>query len=795
MATVPSNSSMTGAAVTEANFKQRLIDILDYMRGALNDVTNAGLSATQAAADADRAEAALVQFNNPNINSIVPAGSVVNARILSDGWTLEVDVSSFPIGTTYDPSKIDLFITSMGFDANGNAVQVPRRLKATKLVRQPFPNQASDQVSVAGSLLTAKFALDDYVYIKDRNGNGNSGRDPIIFFHAGWAINTVPTNAQAGAFTAANESTVSYPTVFGKWSMPPLQRFGATAHLEVVAANAYARNSSMVAAVKFELTGRTSAATVSSTVTSMSVSAWRTDANPVQVYQTDLSTTTLTQDEIADARAIIYPFIGDTPLDSDATAYPDASVICSTPNIIDHAGTYGTAYAYVNATTGSDATGVSSATAATAAASPYLTINGALTGIHAFNLATYGRNNIGGGEVRLMAGTHPSMGGNASTRTAGDTWCTITRDPATTKALAIIGDPASNANAYAPGGLALAGITVQTTGAVIVLRGLETTATATPVKQLWIDDCTLTPGAVGRMFHQFYNVYFTQINCTTSVSGTFAHFSSGLFAPLLMRGITATTNVGICESRTMIGCSPNLGSANALADVNTSGGQPHNDGSIIAYNSFYNVAFTPINYAQSQGVNLGLAVFGNLFESINATYPIAAISANAYTAINDVLFFGNTCAGARVNMFYNDAAGQNGVKIKLFLRGNVYDSWWTKHDTFALDGNNIGAWSVLYNVGSRSEAQGAVADTGRGSFRGEVAPYGSVYGIANPWTLNASAGENIIGNGLGGGNYTPVAASSIANVVRSGEAFMPFDLSGNVRANDGTGAAGAYEAP
>ena len=73
--------------------------------------------------------------------------------------------------------------------------------------------------------------------------------------------------------------------------------------------------------------------------------------------------------------------------------------------------------------------------------------------------------------------------------------------------------------------------------------------------------------------------------------------------------------------------------------------------------------------------------------------------------------------------------------------------------------------------------------------------------VDNPTTLDAQVDDPIFVNGVGANedydpaksNYAPTEVSPLRNRVPSGELFTLFDMFGNIRFNDGTGAAGAIE--
>jgi len=713
-------------------------------------------------------------------------GAALYSYVRSDGWTISIVLSGYPLATTtFDPTKVVVSTTADGFDATGAATTVARTLNATVVLRKPYPDEAGDQVS---SGLQVVFALDDFIYSPETS--------ITVDLASGWATDAVLGDAPAqSSVPVTNSSSLSYPLPIAHWSIPPFQRDGATAHLELVAAHGYARSGSQVAAVKFELTGETSAVTVSSVVTAMTKSTWRADANPVQVYEADLSTATLTQGEVANARAIVYPFIGDTPLDSSDVAFPAASEFTNQPHLIDKTGGYGTAYAYVDPVAGDDGTGVTSATAATALASPYLTVYAAMLGIKAFNNTTYSHDDTGGGIIRLLEGSHLSFGGDCRTITPGDTWVTIEAAPGTVKANVLWEANATASKKYSHKKCLFKAITVAptATGAPhIVVDGTDAT---TPTAHVWLDDVDV----VGHSdsvppFYRCGFFYMTIGTVTTAGSVMFAQYSTTPQNVMLVRGVTGDDS-GSPKVNLMLGCTFTTGSY--LAEIGTTSYAASQDGYIIAYNKLFGLSAGAINIGKQKELTKGCALLGNVFEAVTTTTPLISLSADSnIIPISNPILFGNTVMGARMNFMYNDTGTVAILKHLMFCKHNIFMDIDHKDDTFGTgNGNRIGSWSAGHKVAWRGNVITQDAGEGHAPTRtgwfGEVLEADTVVLGAPNFTADKSSSSG--GDGLGSGDYTITAPSDAIGCVASGTSVLPYDLSGAARRNDGTGSAGAYE--
>ena len=267
------------------------------------------------------------------------------ASIDAGGWSGQAGLAlTLPTMTTDGTSEFGadglvpkmLTVVRKGFDANGAATAFAEAVTLTKRVRQAFPNQAS--------ATAATVALSDYVF-------------------AGEAI-----------FGCANGSAEVSPKPVAVWARPDRRVVSSTLSVEVVA---FHRSGATlgnlgIACVVFTASDGTNVATT--TVSVPSVLGHAGDINPVIGFATSIDVSALNAGTVT-VNALVYPKVGDASsvLDSSVNAAGSRS-FCPQTYVKSSAARR---YAYV-ATAGLDASGVTSTTAATAAASPFLTIKAAI---------------------------------------------------------------------------------------------------------------------------------------------------------------------------------------------------------------------------------------------------------------------------------------------------------------------------------------------------------------------------------------------------------------------------------
>jgi len=321
------------------------------------------------------------------------------------GWVAEIDVSGLSTGGTYAlgigannspaAAKIACTVTSSGYNAAGSLGTMTRTVYGTHQLRKiydaghtaPYPNDET----VVSSTLTLRVALSDALYSGD---TASCDVGAGIYTQGG-----TPTNAATGV-TVTNNSTLTYSQarVIANWSWPGWTRItGNSLTVRAVGFHRHGKNGKPLAAMKFTATDGTHTATA--TVTDMTIDAnMSSDAVKVQEYVGTLDLTGFTQGALVTVNFAAYPWVGDSTSVMDTS---DGTNTMPTPfyapqyYIFDAAGTFGTAAAVVDGTSGVDATcvAVSEATfdanpnSNSANTSPCLTILGAAKALRVFNAA------------------------------------------------------------------------------------------------------------------------------------------------------------------------------------------------------------------------------------------------------------------------------------------------------------------------------------------------------------------------------------------------------------------------
>ena len=693
-----------------------------------------------------------------NVNgSATSSGSAVVAADLSatpvtaiaaNGWQ-----ATWPAPPAIDPvgAPQTLAVTRPGFTATGAATTVTDTVTVMARVRQPYPNQAAltaDQVS-----------LSDFVYAGD----------------------TIPG--------VANGSTVGYPRPVCCWLTPDLERAtGSTFTARLAVAHAHARGGRAVAAVTFIASDGTN--TVTQTVSAKSSRQWASGLW-APYFECTLDLSTLAPATICTLDAIVYPWVGTAFRASvQGASYPSISFTVL-KFLNDRTGSYGTAYAYVNAATGNNSTGTVSATAATAAAAPFLTVAAAATAVKTFNTATFGRAEAAGGVIRLVAGTHAHASVAAATANAFPLLIEAA-DPAT-KATTIYTDNGVNVSGGLPGKVKFQNLTLRKVGGNVIL--LDNAAGLANLDRMLV----LQNVALDRAGAAAYGAWIYRtgrcwmVDCTGDPAGAVAMFN------------TVTKEINL------IGCSlpgqTTTAVYNAVASVvgwasdmaNTTGmeaaaGQVFHH-CVMSQSSVSGKAFlanTTIGAA-------GLAVVGCVIEATSGnTAPALAISADSVTVpVQNVTCTGCTVVGSRSNWLYQDS-GTTTIAKSGYLRFNVNTYRNTKTDVFGTNGALTGNWAASYNVGSLANASllgdnAGHSTCGVGLWLGEVAAPGDATGsVVAPLAVSWANDQSFAGGGGGLGDYTPAPGNALP-LIPAGLAPYPVDQKGRPVSNTGGARAGAIQ--
>ncbi len=651
--------------------------------------------------------------------------------------------------TMVTPAELSLSpitVSRQGFDATGTATSYSETLFTTKRVRQPYPNQAT--------LTSSTVALSDYVYSTD----------------------TIAS--------CTNNSTEVSPKPVANWSLPDRQIVGNSIDLRLVAFHRNGRGGKPVACVIFRATDGTT--TVTSTVSSLTATTDSLTGLKILEFVTTLDITSLSGGPIT-VNARVYPWIGtaDSVLDSadqsearefSPRTYRKDTSLAAAPYLV-----------YVKAT-GSDSTGAVSTNAAIAAASPCLTLTGAIN--RARTVLGTGSGALNGLRVRLDAGTWS----RASSPTANtvDSEVVIEPIPGVSKASCIFEFGAVN-NSFNLAYVRHKGLTVRRQGVYYPFN--------TAAGKCVFDDCSIDfNGQTGALASNA--AYFHWLNCAMTGQGG-STLNAGAAAQAMIRGCT----FGSANSNTQNEAWLMLGNS-TLGGRNASGTRTQS-GAIIAFNKFMALGYVsgPVFGLEqgTAGTIDGFAVVQNIFEFTSATSnPTMKYSADSGPEnTRHAIYWHNTMAGfndhGRSNLLYNETSGDPRTHTLPSFVGNIHVQINTKHDIFCGVGGypdastRTGGWAYLHGVGCRGEFS-RYRDAGSGSFTQDYGGLSSSIGTVNTGAGNdplfTTPAHTTSGPAVGAGNGTYTLQGGSPAQARVTESPLGYDLAGTARS--GTVASGAY---
>jgi len=788
---------------------------------ATYQLTTADLGATLAVRVAGRniaGSSAIVAASVGPITAAFPSFAV-----RPDGYTAELSFANLATGGTYalapdTAPKVLLAVTSPGFDDTGAPTTITREIIGTVALRQPYPNQSSQTESAITGGVKVTIALSDRIYAGDTVTN-------CTLLAGAYTSASVPSPAAtltAASGSATNTSTLTYPKAIANWLAFPRERAvsGATSFdLELLAFHRFPRGGRQVACVEFIATDEHSN-TVSVKTAAMVQSTRVTTGNPIAVYRSSIPLSTLTQGDHVTVRTKVYPFLGDTTgvLDSDPSADgAPASIPSGFANytfLNDKTGGYGTVFAHVSPT-GSDTTGIASEVAATAAASPFLTIYAASVAVKAKNNTLYAHNDLGGGIVRLNAGTYTGFGATSlNALGAGKTWFTIEAAPgegvATVtfesgtrknpgnwvkfKNLALTPNAGSHTVLDAVDDGAVDGPPV-IYGAYEGVRIFGLSGTAPIIYRVGLRHfigCEMKD--IGRSLNATFgaNREHTPLLAGCTLSYTTQVATGGLSTP-------TWTNVGNILSKGFYFTDPattaGVGAGTTRVVAPKSG--------ILAFNTVHGaVSTTSFGFKQPIVSGGGLAIVQNVFELItNTSSPCFSLAADGgVMSMDNVVVQHLTAIGARSNYLYNDSGSisvaKNGTLAYSILRQYNCKTDTFSHPTDGPNGARTGNWEPHHGVGQAGNVYQTPAANGPAAPYTSPTSWNGMYlgrNVKVAGTADFTSDLSLTGANTGGGNYRIGAASDARYRVPAGFAALPFDLDGTTRRNDGTGASGAYE--
>lgn len=665
------------------------------------------------------------------------ASPVPLASINADGWT-----GTYPAPpASFDPeaSPKTVTVTRQGFDATATPVSVTETLTVMTRLRQPYPDQTT--------LTADQVALSDFVY----QGDSIAG--------------------------VTNASTRPYPKPVAMWLTPDLDRATTgTFTVRLAVAHAHARAGRPVAAVRFIVSDGTASAQV--LVSAMTGASYAETGLTVPCFESALDLSGLAEG-ICTVDAVIYPWIGDAfTVSAEGDAWPSPN-LAPLRVLNDRLGGYGTAYAYLDPVNGSDATGAASADAPTAAAAPFAGIAAAVAAIRDLNAASFGRADAGGGVVRLVDGEHVHA---AFAGAAGTTTVPLVIEGAS-RAGTVYRDAGVSTTSSLPGHVVFRNLTLRKTGGSIVfLDGSDL---------LRLDNVRLDLNGQTEYDAWLYRVGRVQV-IDSADDGLLGAFGTAAKMVHLIGSRSASDGSALYDAA--------ASDMRGAFSVAASGGRVAATGQFFGHCRIWQTdPSKPVVKAGSAIGPRGFALVGSVLEAINDDTS-AALWINAdgnVDPVENALLIGNTVVGARSNLLYQDT-GTATVAKSGYMRFNVHTYRNTKSDVFGADGNLVGNWPFAFNAGARGNValrgdNAGNAVTGTGNWLGEARALGDRYGsIAAPINPDWADDASFYGSGLGGGDYTPGAASELPGIP-AGDVAYPLDLAGRALTDDGPALAGAMQ--
>lgn len=646
-------------------------------------------------------------------------GDIVSCTVLANGWEADIVITGLNTGGTYamglgannepfigNTPKITFTVVSLGYDDAGAATTITRTIYGTTPVRKAFvasftqtayPNEESND----GTNTTVRVALSDYIFQKDNTGGGNSGTAPVVNILSGFYTKTaVPNNASGAGFAVTNNSTLAYPSAVANWSRPGYQLTGSTVTLGAVAFHSSGQSGRPVRAVKFTVTGLTSAVTATAIVLSPTYDSTYGDAVPVVEYIVTVNLSGMTQGENLQFDFAAYPWTGDSGAVLDTSTAPMAYSYTATQaapsplpssqfGLCDKNGTYGQTVAVVS-TAGNDGTGAVVDLASFNPASPpaaYLTINKAASAIAAYNNANHSsRNNAGGGIIYVRydaAGSHAWTGASNAVPVSPVPYApvTVTTFPGDTQAVIDTQSGNKHLGATTP----------------IVLRNLNltlgvNTGSISGFLNLLVDQCTINNSTGSAVVFYQINRWDVIRSTVTSIVQGLKYFTGG-FNLSLCRGNTITNTLGSNHIYTWLG---NINSGAVSSNTFYTSTSPLSRMPIFAFNKdmkYSNVSNAAVKafMDSTETTGIGGAFIQNLVESISGqqgTYQIAS-DGTTNSPVNNVLIWNCTDVGAKCNLQYDEVGDTSSTRTLWSLKNNVFEDYNIKSDTFTHTSTSI----------------------------------------------------------------------------------------------------------
>lgn len=737
---------------------------------------------------------------------LAASGDVTWATVETNGWVVRICVAGVSTNSAFDfgwstnnsgASKVQLTITSPGYDTNGVPTTRSRTVYATKQLRFPYgvngqstTNYIND-VTVSGSDAVIRCALSDYVFQSDTIQN--------VSVAAGWYA----TNNPNAAVIATNSSTIAFPKTIGKWTWPNYDRITSNSYtLRCIAFNRFGQNGSPVAAVQFWATDA-HGYSVTNFVTKLSVDPAMGDAVPVCEFIANMDASSLTPGDIITNNFRAFPWIGDahSVLDTSDGLYNSADPYYAPLFLLaDQNNQYGTVSAVVDPNTGT-ANGIATIAPLNTSSppAPFQSISQAAHAIQTTNAIVYGHNDVSGGIIYLH-GSNAWTGTSASPSSIrGKTWLTITNYPGE---VATISTKSGSGNIN--GLIKIAGVTVSANNAF----------TFSSVSNLWFDRCTFNVTNSGADLVDGPGFHWGTRCVVSNFDQGFLQQGVQNTVWALVRGTAIYGKCPASHSYCFIGNLRDATNRSSTFLGTSSASLPRSPQQlIVAFNKLLKSDYetsTFLSFYGTTNCNDGAVFCQNLIESVNTNggdglFLVHGDSSTSFTT--NIMVFNNTIVGGKYNSAYDDLGSTPHFTSLWLEANNIIGDGNRKGDTFSgntLDGNRNGNWPLIYGVGTVGDVWLEYSHGAPGKFLKEFAGLNSYQppltslvqppgGNSNAFYFPAFVQDRTWDgtNGFGDGDYHLTCASLVRYSMNT--AFvLPFDIEGAPR--NSASPPGAYSA-
>lgn len=649
------------------------------------------------------------------------------------------------------------------------------------------PAAITNDERITGTTLTVKVALSDYIYAKDDTGDGNSGTAPTVAIASGfYTAGGTPTNAYSG--TVTNNSTAPYQKVIANWLVANKEIVsGSTFTLRVRAGTGDTNQGRSVAAVKFTVTDEHEH-TVTQTVAAPTVVEDQGYALPIIAWVGEIDTSALTQGDTLTSNFIAYPWVGDNLIDTSDGAHTQPTPLYAPLQYLnDKINTYGRGAARVSPTGNNDTGQVvslysyDSNNPPAAFADEFAAINAIKNYHNGLSAPAVARNNAGGGVVYHDAGNYTFLNGTITTGVG-------------TLATYLKFEPS-------------AGVTRDQ-----VVINHKTAGTAATM--FWIDNMTITADGSGNVFtgmtyFKVSNSVISPVNGNSFYYNTVASLFGNTITSINILPVATTANLSVSP---VIGNTWNLSASKYIRAYTFVGNKvispaqplslhvmpigltpPAADGAIIADNYMAGSQITVHDTTGDVSGIFGVLFENGVFETIQGASPYFKVAGSTSSADNvyNVILRNLTIVGYLTEWNYNKSGDPMRLRKYNKMQGVVHSRVTTMTDITteggAADSRRTGSWPETFGVGHYGNF---INTESTGNYAPEFIGINSAFNAASPAFVSDASFK---GTKAGNGDYNPTSASTFLNLIPLGKNGLPYDLEGNPRNNDGTGAAGAYE--